>query len=104
MGEAADGDAVMFLVVSEEGNDVVLVGDGCVEEGLVEFDHRLELLYLGLEDDVGEVDGFDDHLAGVRECCAHGSVGDMIPGEFVGINNGLARVVRCVKSVRTCRR
>lgn len=51
-GDADDGDAVVLLVVAEEGEHLVFIAGGRAEEVFVIVDHRLEVC--GAQDDVRE--------------------------------------------------
>ena len=55
-----DGDAVMLVVVGEEGGARVFKLHGGAEESLVELDHGSEVGVRGSEDDVSELDGAED--------------------------------------------
>ena len=70
-GDSDQGDAVVFVVVGDEGDHFVAVGDGAAEEGGVEVRHALQVG--GAEHDVSEDCGREHLVAGVVEV-EHGLV------------------------------
>lgn len=63
--DADEGYAVVFVIVGDESDGPVGVGDGAAEEGGVEVGHALQVG--GAQDDVGE-DGRREHfVAGLVE-------------------------------------
>ena len=73
VGDVYERDAVVLVVVVEEGDDVAPVADFGAEEGRPEGYHLVELLRA--EDDVGEGDGGFDFGVAVGEAVLFGGGG-----------------------------
>nr|WP_235537424.1 MULTISPECIES: hypothetical protein [unclassified Sphingomonas] len=63
-GDMDEGDAVVFVVISEEGDAFVLERHRAVQDEPIPVDHLLEARCL--ENDMGQLDGRDDPVRTLR--------------------------------------